>query len=218
MISLRDVVREFDHRKVRALDHISLDLRESEFAVLRGPSGCGKSTLLAILGAMDRPDSGKVLYQGRACETAEDRRMIRSSLVGFIFQSFHLLPTLNALENVQVPMVESPMGRRDRIERAAHLLDQVGLSHRRRHLPSELSGGERQRVAIARALANSPKVILADEPTGNLDSANAAAVLDLLQELHLTRGTTLLVATHDERIAARGDRRVEMIDGRIREE
>ena len=180
-----------------------------------GPSGSGKSTLLQIIGALDEPDAGTVSFAGVDYADLPDLSEFRARRLGFVFQSFHLLPTLTAAENVQVPMFEMPWGRQERSARAEALLAAVGVQGRSGKRPSQLSGGERQRVAIARALANEPELILADEPTGSLDSANAAQVLDLLRSLQVSRGLTVLLVTHDAEVAARADRIVHMRDGRI---
>src|SRR4051794_38558235 len=173
-----DLVRVYPDGQVRALAGVSLAVAEREALAITGPSGCGKSTLLHLLGGLDRPTSGEVDFRGEPLATV-DLDAFRARQLGFVFQSFHLLPTLSALENVQVPMFEGPWPRGERAERAARLLDEVGLTHRAGHLPSRLSVGERQRVAIARALANDPILLLADEPTGNLDSQAQAEVLAL---------------------------------------
>jgi len=180
-----------------------------------GPSGSGKSTLLNLLGALDRPTGGEVYFEGQPLSNFSNLDRFRASSLGFVFQSFHLLPTLTALENVQIPMFESALRSRERVEKAAKLLDLVGLSHRAGHLPQKLSVGERQRVAIARALANDPKLVLADEPTGNLDSASGNMILDLFDRLHQQGGLTLVVITHDPHVASRAQRTVWIRDGRL---
>ncbi|MEO6807678.1 MAG: ABC transporter ATP-binding protein, partial [Isosphaeraceae bacterium] len=178
------------------------------------PSGCGKSTLLHLLGGLDRPTSGEVSFRGESLGTM-DLDAFRARRVGFVFQSFHLLPTLSALENVQVPMFESPRPRAERVERSRRLLDDVGMGHRCDHRPNMLSVGERQRVAIARALANEPALLLADEPTGNLDSQAQGDVLALLDRLRREHGLTLVVVTHSPEVAAAADREIRLRDGRI---
>ncbi|MBL9129196.1 MAG: ABC transporter ATP-binding protein, partial [Verrucomicrobiales bacterium] len=180
-----------------------------------GPSGCGKSTLLQILGALDRPSRGDVFFGGRPLSQIRDLAAFRAREIGFVFQSFHLIPTLTALENVQVPMLECGGTRESRRRRAEALLASVGLEARFEHRPSKLSGGERQRVAVARSLANGPKLLLADEPTGNLDSANASRILDVLLEAQRRHGTALVLVTHDASVAARMGRVVRMLDGRV---
>jgi ABC-type lipoprotein export system ATPase subunit len=208
------LVRTYADGDVRALRGVSLEVREREFVAITGPSGCGKSTFLHILGGLDRPDEGEVYFRGEPL-AALDLDAFRARRLGFVFQSFHLLPTLTSIENVQVPMFESDCPRSGRASRAAHLIDVVGLTHRAGQLPRRLSVGERQRVAIARALANDPVLLLADEPTGNLDSDTQAEVLALLDRLRHERGLTLLVVTHGMEVAAAADRVVRMRDGRI---
>jgi putative ABC transport system ATP-binding protein len=200
---------------VTALAGVDLTIRKGEYAAITGPSGCGKSTLLNLLGALDRPTRGEVFFLGQPLSKVADLDAIRSQKIGFVFQSFHLLPTLTVEENVQVPMFEGPLKMKEREKKAHALLDLVGLSHRLGHLPGQLSVGERQRVAIARAMANDPVVILADEPTGNLDSRNAADVLDLFDRLNRDRGTTLVIITHSEECAARTSREIRMRDGKV---
>ncbi|MFY7950007.1 MAG: ABC transporter ATP-binding protein [Gemmatimonas sp.] len=207
--------RAFDGGEVQALTHASLTVNEGEFVSLMGPSGCGKSTLLQLIGALDRPDAGELRWRGQAYAALPDLAGFRSRRLGFVFQSFHLLPTLTALDNVQLPMFEREWSRTERRERAQGLLDAVGVAHRQDKRPAQLSGGERQRVAIARALANEPDLLLADEPTGSLDSASASQVLALLRALHEKNALTLLVVTHDAAVARQAERTVTMKDGRI---
>ncbi len=214
-LELKNVRRAFDGGRIEALRDVCLSVAHGEFVVIAGPSGCGKSTLLNLMGVLDEPDAGELLFSGRRLGGAAERTRFRSREVGFVFQSFHLLPTLTALENVQIPMFEMPWPRRERIERARHLLDEVGLAARLNHLPSELSGGERQRVAAARSLANNPRLILADEPTGNLDSESAAQVAELLISLRSRKDLTLVVVTHDQTWEARAGRVVRMRDGKV---
>jgi putative ABC transport system ATP-binding protein len=199
---------------VHALRGVSLKVERGASVAITGPSGCGKSTLLHLLGGLDQPSAGEVRYEGTPLG-ALDLDNYRARKVGFVFQSFYLLPTLTALENVQVPMFESAFSRSERVTRAGRLLEEVGLAHRRNQLPSHLSGGERQRIAIARALANEPAALLADEPTGNLDSASQDEVLRLLQELRRERGLTLLIVTHSPEVAAATDRSIRLRDGRV---
>jgi ABC-type lipoprotein export system ATPase subunit len=207
--------RHYDSGKVAALRGVDLQIRQGEFVAVIGPSGCGKSTLLALLGALDRPNEGVLTYRGTAMADMQNPASYRAREIGFVFQSFHLLPTFTVLENVQIPMFGGPMSRAQRKERAAELAHAVGLGHRQNHFPSELSGGERQRVAIARSLANRPSVLLADEPTGNLDSENAVQIMELLLKLHRDLGMTLVLVTHDLTVAAKASRTVAMKDGRI---
>jgi len=199
---------------VQALRGVSLEVAERESVAIVGPSGCGKSTLLHILGGLDRPTEGEVYFRDEPLSRI-DRDLYRARQVGFVFQSFHLLPTLSAVENVQVPMFESSRGHRARAQRASRLIDEVGLSHRRDHLPTRLSVGERQRVAIARALANDPCLLLADEPTGNLDSVTQGEIMALLDDLSRRNGLTLVLITHSQEVAAAADRVIRMRDGRI---
>jgi putative ABC transport system ATP-binding protein len=194
---------------------VSFTVRRGEYLAIMGPSGSGKSTLLNLLGALDRPTSGEICFEGQCLTAHKDLDRFRAQTLGFVFQSFHLLPTLTALENVQIPMFEGPRGRRDRVRKAQELLSLVGMSHRAGHLPAKLSVGERQRVAIARALANDPLLLLADEPTGNLDSASGCGVLDLFDRLHREQGLTLIVITHGPEVAARAQRTLWIRDGRI---
>lgn len=215
LVSATGLGRSFDGGEVQALAGASLDIAAGEFVSLTGPSGCGKSTLLQLIGALDRPDAGVLRWRGEDYAQLPDLAAFRARRLGFVFQSFHLLPTLSALDNVQLPMFEREWSRAERRERARALLAAVGVAHRQDKRPAQLSGGERQRVAIARALANEPELLLADEPTGSLDSASAEQVLALLRSLHDTRGLTLLVVTHDAAVASQAARTVRMLDGRI---
>jgi len=221
-IDSRDVVFEavelkkhFDGGKVAALRGVDLQIRQGEFVAITGPSGCGKSTLLNLLGSLDKPSDGTLNYRGKSIGDLPDPAAYRCHEIGFIFQSFHLLPTFTAVENVQIPMFEGKRSRAQRKERAVELLKSIGLGHRLGHFPSELSGGERQRVAIARSLANSPSVLLADEPTGNLDSHSAQQILELILQLHREMGMTFVLVTHDRTIAERASRTVSMRDGLV---
>lgn len=205
--------KQFDNGKVIALRGLDLEIRQGEFVAIIGQSGCGKSTLLQMLGALDKPSEGRLNYRGSSLPDLADHAAYRSHEIGIIFQSFHLLPTFTALENVQIPMFEGKASRSERNARATELLESVGLGHRLGHFPSELSGGERQRVAIARSLVNKPSVLLADEPTGNLDSESAVQIIDLLLELHSKLGVTLVLVTHDPSVAKRATRTIQMKDG-----
>jgi putative ABC transport system ATP-binding protein len=202
--------------EVHALDGLDLDVAQGEFVAIEGPSGSGKSTLLQLLGALDRPTAGSLRFDGTELGALDDRALtrVRSREIGFVFQAFNLIPTLTAQENVEAPMVPVTPDRGARAERARDLLEQVGLGHRAGHLPSSLSGGEQQRVAIARALANEPRVILADEPTGNLDSTTADDIVGALGRLSRDQGVTVVVVTHADEVARRADRRVRLRDGR----
>jgi putative ABC transport system ATP-binding protein len=215
LIETRDLRRSFDGGRIQALRGVNLRIAEGEAIAVAGPSGCGKSTLLQMLGALDEPTEGDVLFRGQSLRAIRDHSLFRARTIGFIFQSFHLLPTLSALENVQMPMVEMPWSPRKRRNRAIELLSAVGLADRVSHLPREMSGGERQRVAIARSLANGPTLLLADEPTGNLDSVNAAQIVELLLQIHREQKMTMAIVTHDLGLASRTDRIVHMLDGRI---
>jgi putative ABC transport system ATP-binding protein len=209
------LVKDYDDGQVHALRGVDFQIRDGEFVVIVGPSGSGKTTLLQMLGTLDYPDSGVLTYRGKSLSDLDDPAKYRAHEIGFIFQAFHLLPTFTAIENVQIPMFEGNESRTARTTRALELLKAVGLETRVKHFPAKLSGGERQRVAIARSLANSPSVLLADEPTGNLDSENAAMILDLLINLHRERKMTLVLITHDMTVARRGSRAIQMKDGRV---
>jgi putative ABC transport system ATP-binding protein len=213
IVTATNLQRRYDAGCIPALRGVSLDIREGEFLAIMGPSGCGKSTLLQLVGALDLPDAGEIRFRGRPYHELGDPSVFRARNVGFVFQAFHLLPTLSALDNVELPMLEMPWPQARRRQRAQALLEAVGLGHRRSQYPGKLSGGERQRVAIARSLANEPPLLLADEPTGNLDSANAVRVLELLRSLQRERGLTLVVVTHDADVAANADRVLHMRDG-----
>jgi putative ABC transport system ATP-binding protein len=207
--------KEYDGGQVKALRGVDFRIHAGEFVAIVGQSGSGKSTLLQMLGALDHPSSGQLLYRGADLRERADIASYRAREIGFIFQAFHLLPTFTALENVQMPMFEAPLGEAERKARAVELLKLVGLESRQNHFPAKLSGGERQRVAIARSLANGASVLLADEPTGNLDSENAAHVLDLVRRLHREQRVTLIMVTHDSGIARLAERVLEVRDGCI---
>ena len=209
------VKKEYDEGQVQALRGADFRIMAGEFVAIVGPSGCGKSTLLQMLGALDRPSAGSLLYRGASLPDSPDLAAYRAHEIGFIFQAFHLLPTFTALENVQIPMFETDRSVSERKQRAVELLKAVGLEGRLHHFPAKLSGGERQRVAIARSLANGSSVLLADEPTGNLDSENARLVMELIVRLRAERSITLVLVTHDMGIARQASRVIEMKDGRI---
>jgi putative ABC transport system ATP-binding protein len=219
LYELKGVTRSFTKGgvTVNALRGIDLEIARGETVSLEGPSGSGKTTLLQLLGALDSPSSGQIRFAGRSLEDESDSVLtdIRSREIGFVFQQFNLIPTLSAEENVAIAMVPQESSHEKRIARASALLGQVGLAHRLGHLPSRLSGGEQQRVAIARALVNSPEVIIADEPTGNLDSTNAGEFMALLEDLQRQFGVTIIIATHDEDIASHTQRRIRIRDGSI---
>jgi putative ABC transport system ATP-binding protein len=210
-------VYEVGETRIRALDGIDLVIERGQFVSIMGPSGSGKSTLLNVIGCIDTPTSGSLRILDREVSDLRDRDLtaIRLSNIGFIFQQFYLIPTLNALENVELPMREAKVPPADRHGRATSLLDMVGLRDRMHHLPNQLSGGEQQRVAIARALANDPDILLADEPTGEVDSTTSNHILGILEELNRNRGLTLVVVSHDPNVANRAPRRLDMLDGRI---
>jgi putative ABC transport system ATP-binding protein len=208
------VSKTYDGR-ITAVRDASLRLARGEFVTLTGPSGCGKSTLLNMIGSLARPDAGSISVDGDALGDLESTSAYRRSTVGFVFQLHHLLPVLTAGSNVEVPLIGAGVGRRERRERARELLAEVGLLNRIDHRPSQLSGGERQRVAVARALANRPRLLLADEPTGALDSENSHRVLELLASLRERHGMTMLVVSYDPEVGRHADRTVHMADGRI---
>ena len=216
----RDLQKDYpmNGAAVHALRGASLEVRAGEYAAIAGPSGSGKSTLLQLIGGIDVPSSGSVELLGTRLDSLSDRELTRLRLtrLGFVFQRFHLLPVLTALENVELPMAEAGLGRAQRRDRARDLLAYVGLRHRAEHRATQLSGGEMQRVAIARALANHPVLLLADEPTGELDAGTGAEILSLFRRLNQD-GTTLVVVTHDEQLAAEAGRVIHMLDGRIRD-
>jgi putative ABC transport system ATP-binding protein len=218
LIACRDLVRVYGGEKkgYQALRGVSFAIARGEFAAVMGPSGCGKSTLLNILGLLDRPTSGSFLLDGRDAAGLGDaeRTALRRQTMGFVFQAFNLLPRLSALENVCLPMTYAGARRPEREARARELLDKVGLGRKAHHTPLELSGGERQRVGIARSLANRPAVLLADEPTGNLDSQSSAEILAMLRELNAS-GMTIVLVTHDPNIAKGAQRMLRLKDGRL---
>jgi putative ABC transport system ATP-binding protein len=218
VIILEDIVKEFDGKqRVQALAGVSLHIRKGELVSLIGPSGSGKSTLLNLIGALDRPTSGKLLLDGSDLAKLDDdgRTLVRRDKIGFIFQFFNLLPSLTCLENVALPLHLRGWKRTEARTRAGELLDLVGLTRRTAHLPDELSGGERQRVAIARALSVYPPVLLADEPTGNLDSHTGADILALIHDLHQRLGATVLMVTHDKAVAESCPRTIALRDGKV---
>ncbi|MGA9063042.1 MAG: ABC transporter ATP-binding protein [Terracidiphilus sp.] len=215
LLEARGLVKSYDDGRVTALRGVDIRVEEGEYVTITGPSGSGKSTLLHLLGGLDLPTSGEVLFRGSSLGAAVDLDTYRSRQVGFIFQAFYLLPTLRADENVQVAMLAMNARANHRAERAAVLLEEMGLKDRMRHYPNELSAGERQRVAIARALVNDPAILLADEPTGNLDSVNTAHILEILRGIREQRGMTLVIVTHESEIALCAPRHIRIRDGRI---
>jgi putative ABC transport system ATP-binding protein len=221
MIRLEGVTKVFltDEVETHALSGIHLDIKNGEYVSISGPSGCGKSTLLSILGLLDTPTDGRYLLNERPVESLsmQDRSRIRNREIGFIFQAFNLIGDLTVYENVELPLTYRGMPAAERRQRVQEALEKVGMAHRVKHYPSQLSGGQQQRVAVARALAGHPSVLLADEPTGNLDSANGEAVMELLRDLH-RNGATICMVTHDPRYAKHADREVHLFDGRVVEE
>ena len=221
LIKLSGIRKVFTTEEVEthALSDIHLDIQEGEYVSIAGPSGCGKSTLLAILGLLDAPTGGTYELNGHAAAnlTLSERARIRNREIGFIFQSFNLIGDLTVFENVELPLVYRGMAAAERRSRVMEALEEVGMGHRAKHLPSQLSGGQQQRVAVARAVAGRPSILLADEPTGNLDTTNGDAVMDLLKDLH-RRGATICMVTHDTRFANYADRTVRLLDGRVVEE
>ncbi len=215
ILEARNLHKSYDEGRIEALHSVDLSINAGEFVTISGHSGSGKSTLLQLLGGLDTPTSGEVLFRGAALGASITLDAYRCHHVGFIFQSFYLLPTLRAIENVQAPMLATRNDRGNREARAEALLREVGLEHRMRQHPNELSGGERQRVAIARSLANNPSILLADEPTGNLDSANSARVMEVLTGIQKSRGMTLIVITHEDGIASSAPRHIRIHDGRV---
>lgn len=221
IISLSDVTKVFYTEEVEthALAGIHLEIKKGEYVSMAGPSGCGKSTLLSIVGLLDSPTSGSYALNGKPVQSLDfaERARIRNREIGFIFQSFNLIGDLTVYENVELPLTYRDMDASERKRRVHDALERVGMAHRVRHYPAQLSGGQQQRVAVARALAGDPLILLADEPTGNLDSKNGEAVMELLRELHRD-GATICMVTHDERFAKHAERIVHMFDGRIVEE
>ena len=221
LIHLDGVTKVFvtDEVETHALAGIHLDIKKGEYVSIAGPSGCGKSTLLAILGLLDSPSDGTYVLNGRPVQGLKlsERARIRNREIGFIFQAFNLIGDLTVYENVELPLTYRGMPGAERKKRVHEALERVGMRHRVKHYPSQLSGGQQQRVAVARALAGDPSILLADEPTGNLDSANGEAVMDLLRELH-RGGATICMVTHDPRYARYADRNIHLFDGRVVEE
>jgi putative ABC transport system ATP-binding protein len=218
LIHLEGVTKVFvtDEVETHALEGVHMDIYKGEYVSISGPSGCGKSTLLAILGLLDTPSGGSYLLNGRAVEGLKlaERARIRNCEIGFIFQAFNLIGDLTVYENVELPLTYRGMAAAERKRRVYEALERVGMSHRMKHFPPQLSGGQQQRVAVARALAGDPSILLADEPTGNLDSANGEQVMDLLRELH-QGGATICMVTHDPRYATYADRSIQLFDGRL---
>ena len=221
LIHMESISKVFytDEVETHALSGVHLEIRRGEYVSIAGPSGSGKSTLLALIGLLDSPSEGAYTLNGTSVANLDvsQRSRIRNREIGFIFQSFNLIGDLNVYENVELPLTYRGMSSTERKQRVHQSLERVGMSHRTRHYPSQLSGGQQQRVAVARALAGSPSILLADEPTGNLDSRNADAVMDLLRDLH-REGATICMVTHDPRFASHAERRIHLFDGRVVEE
>jgi len=214
-LEVRNLFKSYDEGRIEALRGVDLSIADGEYVAIAGPSGSGKSTLLHMLGGLDSPTTGEVLFRNVSLGSTIDLDTYRSRNVGFIFQAFHLMPTLRAIENVQVPMIGLNRGGFNRATRARDLLREMGLENRMEQYPNQLSAGERQRVAIARALANDPDILLADEPTGNLDSVNSARIMEILIGIQQKRGMTLIVVTHENEIAHAAARQIRMRDGKI---
>ncbi len=217
MVKLHNVTRRYSGGGVFALDDVSLEIAKHDFVSVTGPSGCGKSTLLNILGGLDRPDEGEVHVDGIALHTAGESALThyRRHQLGIVFQFFNLMPAMTVEENVELPLLLQGVGSREMSDRAAAMLDLVGLSARKAHFPNQLSGGEMQRVSIARALVHHPALLLADEPTGNLDSSNAARVMDVLAKIASQKMTTMVIVTHSEQVAGLASSRIRMLDGKV---
>ena len=218
IISIKSVSKIYNlgETVVKALDNVSLSIYDNDYISIMGPSGSGKSTLMNIIGCLDVPTKGKYKFKDELISEMDDNQLanIRNEKIGFVFQTFNLLPKLNAMQNVEVPLIYSSLGRKERIERAEEALHIVGLQDRMTHKPNELSGGQRQRVAIARALVNKPSIILADEPTGNLDSKSGNEILKFFSKLHKD-GNTIIMVTHEESVAKLSKRRIDIFDGKI---
>lgn len=218
MIKLHNIKKIFRTEEIEtwALREVSLEVKEGEFVAIMGPSGCGKSTLLNILGLLDNPTEGSYTLNGRDVSTLKEneRTDIRKGVIGFVFQSFNLIDELNVYENIELPLLYMGVPAKKRKERIKAVMDRMAISHRRKHFPNQLSGGQQQRVAIARAVLSNPKLILADEPTGNLDSTNGREVMDLLSQLH-REGTTIVMVTHSQHDATYADRIINLYDGQI---
>ena len=221
LISLKSIYKIYNvgGEEVRALDGIDLDINENEYLAIMGPSGSGKSTLMNMVGCLDTPSSGNYEFEGEMVQVMDDSQLasIRNRKIGFVFQTFNLLPKATAQHNVEIPLVYANIRKRQRVEMASKALESVGLSDRSHHRPNELSGGQRQRVAIARALVNNPSIILADEPTGNLDSKSGHEIMNILDDLH-RQGNTIILVTHEDDIAQRAHRVIRLLDGEITED
>jgi putative ABC transport system ATP-binding protein len=218
LISLFDVVKEYDKGTVKALNGINLDIFEGEFVSIIGPSGSGKSTLLNMLGALDKPTRGKIYIDGIDLVKEKDLSQFRQEKIGFVFQLHNLIPNLSVFDNVQIPLLPTGMSNKEMKEKASEIIRAVGLEDKKKQRPNKLSGGQRQRVAIARALVNNPSIILADEPTGSLDSKTGEIILNLLMEMHERYNVTLIIVTHDNDVAALAERTIKIKDGQVIED
>ena len=218
LISLFDVVKEYDKGTVKALNGVNLDIFEGEFVSIIGPSGSGKSTLLNMLGALDKPTRGKIYIDGIDLVKEKDLSEFRQEKIGFVFQLHNLIPNLSVFDNVQIPLLPTGMSNKEMKEKASEIIRAVGLEDKKKQRPNKLSGGQRQRVAIARALVNNPSIILADEPTGSLDSKTGEMILNLLMEMHERYNVTLIIVTHDNDVAALAERTIKIKDGQIIED
>jgi putative ABC transport system ATP-binding protein len=218
LVRIQNVTKKFvtDEIETHALSDVNLEIRKGQYVSIAGPSGCGKSTLLSIIGLLDTPTEGSYTLNGQSVEelSTKERARIRNREIGFIFQSFNLIGDLSVLENVELPLTYRGMDAAERRQRATKALEAVGMSHRAKHLPSQLSGGQQQRVAVARAISGEPALLLADEPTGNLDSKSGESVMDLLRGLH-EHGATICIVTHDPRYASHAERSINLFDGRV---
>lgn len=215
IIKIKNLVKTYEQGRVRALDGLNLEVKRGEFIAIQGPSGSGKSTLMHMIGALDRPTSGQLFVCGMDLNRVKNLDEFRSKKIGFIFQLHNLIPSLTALENVLIPMFEMKLSKKEKINKAKEILRLIELEERLNYVPPKLSGGERERVAIARALANDPEIILADEPTGNLDSKAGDKIIHLLRDINRKKGTTLVVVTHDSMIAEHAPRVLKLVDGKI---
>lgn len=215
LLEANGVTKSYDEGRIDALLGVDVKINAGEFVSISGPSGSGKSTLLQLLGGLDRPTKGEIRFNGTSLSNSFDLDLYRSQRIGFVFQAFHLLPTLKAIENVQIPMFEGTLSQQQRRQKAEALLIEMGLGHRLHQYPNQLSAGERQRVAIARSLANDPQILLADEPTGNLDSENSVKIMAILEKIQQQRNMALIIVTHEGDIARSAQRNIHIRDGRI---
>lgn len=217
MIIVKDLVKHYENGLIKALNGVSLAVKKGECVAVVGPSGCGKSTLLNLIGTLDVPTDGDIVIDGKNVREHRKHNRFRAEMVGFVFQLFHLIPSLTLLENVEIPLYSLPLSKKERKDRAMALLSEVGLVERMKFYPSRVSGGERQRAAIARALVNEPRIVLADEPTGNVDTETGDMLLDILTKLCRVRGITMLIATHDKEVTDRAHRVIRIRNGLIEE-